>query len=103
MVSALKSDLVMTTSQWRPNVQLKGNPAVENMEVPNIVQMEKETSQDTIKHLSWDALLMENDLGLPYQYGYISTATTITYDTSSDHENIGKTITDMKKNQVTTL
>ena len=33
----------------------------------------------------------------------LSTATTITYDTSSDHENIGKIIADMKEKQVTTL
>ena len=47
---------------------------------------------------------MENGLGLPYQCDDIITPkTTITYDTFSDHENIGKTITNMKKNQVTTL
>ena len=65
---------------------------LENMEVPNIVQMEKETNQDTIKHLPWDGFL-GNGLGLPYQCGNISKATTITYDTSTDHENVVKTIT----------
>ena len=38
---------------------------VENVKVPNIVQMEKETNQETIKHLLWDDF-MGNDLGLPY-------------------------------------
>ena len=59
-------------------------------------------NQDTIKYLSWDDF-MRNGLDLLYQCDDTSTATTITYDTSSDHENIGKTITNMKKDQVTTL
>ena len=72
------------------------------MKLPNIVQMEKENNQDTIKTLPWDGF-MRNGFGLPYQRDDVSTATTITYNTSSEHDNIGKTFTDMKKNQVTTL
>ena len=34
MVSDLKSDLVMTTFQRRPNVHLMGNPAVSKQELP---------------------------------------------------------------------
>ena len=59
-------------------------------------------NQDTIKYLSWDDF-MRNGLDLLYQCDDTSTATTITYDTSSDHENIGNIITDMKEKQVTTL
>ena len=46
---------------------------------------------------------MGNGLFLPYQCDEISLATTITYDTPSNHENVGKIIINMKKNQVTTL
>ena len=75
---------------------------LENVEAPIIVQIEKETNQDTIKYLPWDDFI-GNGPGLSYQCDDISTATTITYDTSSDHENIGETITNTKKNQVITL
>ena len=57
----------------------------EKVKVPQIVRMEKETNQDTIKPLP-GTIFMEN-----------GSATTVTCDTSSDHDNIGKTITDMKK------
>ena len=57
---------------------------LEKVKVPNIVLMEKETNQDTIKPLPWEDF-MGDDFGLPYQRDDISTATTITYDISSDH------------------
>ena len=54
-----------------------------------IVLMEKETNQDTIKPLSWEDFT-GNNFGLPYQRDNISTATTITYDISSDHGKLVK-------------
>ena len=46
---------------------------------------------------------MRHGFGLLYQCNDISTATSTKCDTFLDHENTGKTITDMKKNQVTIL
>ena len=90
------------TSSEHENRNKTTTNMLEKVKVPNIVQLEKETNQDTIKPLPW-ADFMENGFGISYQCDDISTATTITYDTSSDHENIGNIITDMKEKQVTTL
>ena len=82
-----------TTSKQKNSCKKITN-MLEKVKVPNIVRMENKTNQDTIKPLPWDGFMGNGS------------ATTITCDTSSDHENIGKAIIDMKlmeKYQVTTL